>query len=399
MHGRHIALFAMTSTAHINPFLGLCPELVRRGYRVTIVTDQSLAKRVIEAGAEPVVFEPCRLTVALTAHNVLPASDPRCFEEVGSIVYPWTLNTAALAAWQLNEFYRENRPDLIIYDYGAYAGRILAKRLRSPIIQYYHDFIHHSGYYCGDSRVGKNPQSIAEYSKLLDAVLWAHGLEEPNNFWHTEELNLCPFPKAFQFNAELLDSRRFCFVGPFLDRPFRRMWKNRSGGKRIILVSAITGSLDVRYFNRFVDALTGSEYHVILSVGGHFPISELGALPENFEINTNASHLEILPHTDLHFYSGGVNGTLEGFYFGVPLIALPSFAHNYKIAERLAERGLALNLPLHALTSEMIRDSVESVLRDDAFLERLKETQRVIQNSGGSVIAADRIEEFLAAHS
>jgi MGT family glycosyltransferase len=333
------------------------------------------------------------------ANNILPANDPRCWEEVGNLVFPWTLNTAVLAARQLDKFYRENRPDLIIYEFGAYAGRILAKRLHSPVIQYYHDFIHHSGSYCGEGGVGYNPQSIVEYSKLLDAYLWAHGFEEPDNFWHSEDLNLCPFPRAFQFDADLLGSRRFCFVGPFLDRPFRPIWKNRSAGKRIILVSAITGSSDASYFNKIIDALSGSEYHVILSVGEHFPIGELRTLPTNFEINTCASHLEILPHTDLHFYSGGISGTLEGFYFGVPLIALPSFAPNYKIANRIAEQGFALNLPLHALTSQMIRETVDAVFQDHAFLSRVRQIQQVVRDSGGSVMAVDRIEEFLASRA
>ncbi len=235
-----------------------------------------------------------------------------------------------------------------------------------------------------------------EFAKLLDSVLWAYGFEETNNFWHSEDLNLCAFPRAFQFDADSLDSRRFYFAGPFLDRPFSPMWKNCSGGRRIVLVSAITGSVDASYFNKIIDSLSGSEYHVILSVGENFPISELQTLPTNFEINSSASHLEILPRTDLHIYSGGASGTLEGFYFGVPLIAVPSAAYNYAIANRLAELGLVLRLPRRALTNEMIRENVETALHDDALLGRVKKMQDVVRSSGGSVMAVDRIEEFLA---
>lgn len=395
MHGRHIALFPLPSRAHIYPFLGLCPELVRRGYRVTLVTDELHGKLAAPAGAEAVIFEPCKLMVTASATNGLPVNDPRCWEEVVTVAFPWTLNSAALAVRQLDTFYKENRPDLIIYDFAAYAGRIFGKRLRSPVIQYYHDFIHHSGYYCWEGGIGYNPQSIVEFGKLLDAFLWAHGFEGVNHFWHTEDLNLCPFPRRFQFAADSIDSRRFCFAGPFLDRPFTPVWKNRSGGKRIILVSAITGSTDGGYFNKVIDALSGSEYYVILSVGEQFATNELRALPANFEINRCASHLEILPHTDLHLYSGGISGTLEGFHFGVPLIAIPSFAPNYKIADRVADLGLALNLPLHRLTTQMIRESVEAVMNDNELLSRLKKMQHLIRGSGGSVAAVDRIEEFL----
>ena len=400
MHGRHIALFPLPGISHVYPFLGLCPELVRRGYRVTVATIEPVAKRVISAGAEPVIVGTDSLSMPTAAAAImgLPINDPRRWEELAHFTSRWLLNSAAISVWQLDKFYKENRPDLVIYELAAYAGRIFAKRLHAPAIQYYPDFIQHSGYVCWETSVGYNPQSIVEFSRLLDSFLWAYGFEETNNFWHSEDLNFYQFPRAFQFNADSIDSRRFCFVGPFLDRPFSPVWKNHSGGNRVILVSAILGT-DANYFNRIIDALSGSEYHVILSVGEHLPISELRTLPANFEINRCASHLEILPHTDLHLYSGGPTGTLEGFYFGVPLIAIPSDEHNYIIVNRLAELGVVRNLPLHALTSQTIREHVEAVLQDHTFLGRVKQMQHVIRSAGGSVMAVDRIEEFLAGRT
>jgi MGT family glycosyltransferase len=326
----------------------------------------------------------------------LPIDDPERWEEAARIVSRWLLNSAAIAAWQLDKFYEDNRPDLFIYELSAYAGRILAKRHHAPAIQYYPDFIQHSGYVCWEGSVGFNPQSMVEFSKLLDSFLWAHGFEQPGNFWHSEDLNLCQFPRAFQFNADSIDSRRFCFVGPFLDRPFRPVWKNHSGGKRLILVSAAEGSFYDTLFSQTIDALSHSNYHVILSVGEQFPVSSLQALPENFEINRHASHMEILPHTDLHLYSGGPTSTLEALYFGVPIIAITSLEHNYIVANRLSELGVAPNVPLHKLTSPIIREYVEAVLQDDTLLGRVKQMHHVVRNSGGSVTAVDKIEEFLA---
>lgn len=393
---RHIALFPLISRGHIYPFLGLCTELVRRGYRVTLVTDEIHAKLVSPAGAEPIVVDTSKLYRETSGADGWPADDPRWWDIVGGLAFPWLLNSAALAVWQLDKFYSENRPDLIVYDVGAYAGRILAKRLSSPVIQYYHDFIHHSGCYCWNGGIGYTPQPIADFAKLLDSFMWAYGFEETNSFWHIEDLNICPFPRRFQFDADSLDSSRFFFAGPLLERPFSRVWKNVRGGKPIILVSAITASTDTNYFNRIIAALSGAEYHVILSVGANFPTSELQALPRNFEINKHASHLEILPHADLHLYSGGIGGTLEGFYFGVPLVALPTFGPNYKIAHRLAELGVALNLPFHGITSQAMRESIEGALQNKALLGRVKQMQSVVRSAGGSAAAVDRIERFLA---
>lgn len=401
MHGRHIALFPLPGISHVYPFLGLCPELVRRGYRVTVATIEPVAELVISAGAEPVIVETDSYSIPTAAAAIqrLPISDPKRWEESAHIHSRWLLNSAALTVRKLDKFYKENRPDLVIYELSAYAGRILAKRFGSPAIQYYPDFIQHNGYVCWETSVGYSPPSIVDFSKLLDSFLWAYDFEETDNFWKTEDLNFYQFPREFQFNSDSIDSRRFCFVGPFLGRPFTPTWKNHSGGKRVILVSTTGGSTDENYFNRIIDALSGSEYHVILSLGAHFPVNELGILPENFEINRYASHLEILPHVDLHLYSGGPNGTLEGCYFGVPLIAIPSYDRNYIIASHLAELGMVINLPLHALESQILRENIESVLHDHTLRSRVKQMQHVVRSSGGSVLAADRIEQFLSGRA
>lgn len=96
---------------------------------------------------------------------------------------------------------------------------------------------------------------------------------------------------------------------------------------------------------------------------------------------------------------GGISGTLEGFYFGIPLIALPSYGPNYQIVTRLAEQGVALNLPIRELTARMIRENVERVLQDDRLRDRLRHMQHVVRSSGGSVTAVDRIEQFLVGRS
>jgi len=401
MHGRHIALFPLPGKAHVMGLLGLCRELVRRGHRVTVATVEPFAALVISAGAEPAIFEVDNplMPTAGAAIGGLPISDPKRWEEVATIASRWLLNNAAIAVWQLDEFYKQNRPDLVIYELSAYAGRVIAKRFQSPAIQYYPDFVQHNDYVCWHGSVGRSPQSIESFSRLLDSFMWAFGFEETNNFWHAEDLNLCQFPRELQFHSDSLNTDRFCFVGPFLDRPFTPMWKNQCGGKRVILVSASAQSTDANYYNRIADALSCSDYHVILSVGEHVSIGELRTFPSNFEINRFASHLEILPHTDLHLYSAGPTSTLEGFYFGVRLVAMPSIEHNYILANRLSELGVAINLPLQEVTSNTIRETVEKALQDDKLYDRVEQMQRIVRNLGGSEMAVDKIEEYLASRA
>jgi MGT family glycosyltransferase len=237
------------------------------------------------------------------------------------------------------------------------------------------------------------PEPVLEFSKLLDSFM-AYGFEEKGNFWHTEKLNLYFIPKAFQHNGELFDER-FCFVGSCLNRPFRRTWKNRSKGRPIIIVSDVSGSSDASYFKSVVDALSGSEYHVILSLGEIMSENSLGSLPENFEINRGAYHLEMLPYASLTICAGGLGTTMESIYHGVPVVALPPSPFQKEVAYRIAELGVGIHLPRHQVSIDMIRGAVITALRDDSLLENVRNMQRIVRTSGGEQMAVESIENYL----
>ncbi len=73
----------------------------------------------VQAGAEPVIFERCRLVPTFVTIG-LSENDPKCWEEMANVGLPWVLNNAAFMSWQLDKFYKENRPDLIIYGVEVY---------------------------------------------------------------------------------------------------------------------------------------------------------------------------------------------------------------------------------------------------------------------------------------
>jgi MGT family glycosyltransferase len=393
---RHIAIFTLTGRAHTYPVLGLCTELTRRGYRVTYATDDDQAHLIRQAGAEPVIFIPPKLETTSELNNAfrLPASHPDWWVMCATVVYPWLLCTAAIAVTQLEAFYKNNAPDLILYDLDAFAGRILARRLNCRAIQIHAGFFRQETFQYWAKGVCCTPQPMLEFGRILDSFLWAYGINEKDSLWRVEDLNIGFIPREFQYHSDSFDNR-YCFVGPCLNRPFHPVWRNNSVGRPIILITDTTGSCDSSYFNAFVDALSGSEYHVILSIGEQVQSSSLQLLPPNFEVNRDASHLEIIPHAALLICQSGTGGVFEALYYGVPMITLPITPFHEEVAYRVDELGLGISLPRHAITSDMIRDSVEGVLGDAALLGRVKEMQRAFRSSGGAAMASDKIEEFL----
>jgi hypothetical protein len=57
VNGRHVAVLVLPANGHVYTALGLCAELVRRGYRVTCPIEDRFADRVRKTGAETIRLE------------------------------------------------------------------------------------------------------------------------------------------------------------------------------------------------------------------------------------------------------------------------------------------------------------------------------------------------------
>jgi MGT family glycosyltransferase len=396
MKPRHVAIIAHPGKAHTFPSLGLCPELIRRGYRVTFVTDEANQLLVRQAGAEPLIFTPVEFksTEDLSDIHTWHATDPRWWNMYGSSVYPWLLANARVVLQRSGSFYSDNRPDVFLYDSIAYAGRILAGLSGVPAIQTSPHFAPpRRGLYWHEG-VGCNPQPLSNFAPSLDDFLGSHGIETKDNLWHVEDHNIYYIPKEFQYDAQSFDSR-YCFSGACLDRPLQGVWRDNSGGRPIILISDMAGNNDPAYFRLFVDALRGLKCHVILTVSHEFPISSLEPLPPGFEVNCHASQLDILPQAALSICRGGNGSVLEAVYHGVPLLVIPIHPYHEETGYRVAHLGVGIHLPKQLATIESIRHSVETLLHDPERQTRVEQMKRTFRGSGGAMAAADSIERFL----
>jgi len=305
-----------------------------------------------------------------------------------------------LAKWvlsELSDFYDMNRPDLVVYDQFCFAARILAHRLALPAVQIYSGCAHYKRFYIRENGVCLTPSSLLDVGSEIDSFLSHYGVKGGDSLWHTEKLNIHFIPKEFQHHADYFDER-FCFVGACLNRDFIPTWKDNSGGSPIILVSNTTLMEDAQYFKSIIDAFSGSEFHVILSICGYNITDEsLGTLPRNFEINRHASHLEILPHAALAICQGGTGNTLEPVYYGIPVVAVPYTPFHEEIAYRIGELGLGVCLPGNELSVRSLRHSVSQVVGNPAIIEAIARMRRAFSSAGGAKRAVDRIEEFLRA--
>lgn len=401
MKRQHVAILTLMGNGHLYPVLPLCTELADRGYRVSCPVSPRYAGSVQASGAEAVVFTEPPVDDALRSENEarsrLATSDPSRLETSD---LEWSYMTRSMEYFlsQVTEFYDQDPPDLVLYNRYVIAGRILANRYGSLAVQFSPHFA-----YPGRTRLwrqgeGQNPDELVAYGRMLDSLLASHDIRTRDNLWHVERLNIHFIPREFQYRADLFDDR-FFFSGSLLDRPYKSLWHRATDRKPIVLISGYSGLAETKssnsgYFKLFIEALADLPCRCVMSIGDSVA-ETLGPLPKNFELNRDASHLEILPHASLLACHGGMGSCLEALYNGVPVLVVPSSPYTEEVAYRVTQLGGGISRSRNELSADTIRSAVSKMLRDGPLHERARALRRVFQRSGGVTAIAHRIDRFL----
>jgi len=400
MKRHHLAIFTQMGNGHLFPFVGLCTELVARGYRVTFPATERYSRNVSAAGGEVIAFTERPIDTALQAENErrsrLPLDDPSRFD---ATELEWTYfvskNEEILA--QLIPFYQRDPPDLLLYNRYCFPGRIVARHVGASTVQVSPHFAYPGATRYWQNGVSVSPPGIAAYAERMDAFLANHGLEQSGNLWHLEDLNVHLIPREFQYCPELFDDR-FMFAGRSIES--RNSVALGAGPFRgpTILISGYSGLpetqfSDASYFKVFIDALGNTDCRCILSIGDRTSPESLGALPKNFELNRYMSNTELLPYVNLFACHGGMGSTLEALYCGVPVLTVPSTPYTNEVAYRVADLGVGTSLSPLQFSTETVRETVISMTGDTELIARTQRMQDAFRSSSGLTAAVSRIDE------
>ncbi len=164
-------------------------------------------------------------------------------------------------------------------------------------------------------------------------------------------------------------------------------------GPLVYLSLGSLGSADVALMQTLIDALAGTRFRVIVSLGPQHDELTLAGNMTGAEFLPQTS---ILPLVDAVITHGGNNTVTECLYFGKPMVLLPLFWDQYDNAQRMHEAGLGLRLPTYAHTPEQLAAALESLLADDVRARRLAAISARLQAEPGTVAAADAISRVVA---
>ncbi|GCE21328.1 macrolide family glycosyltransferase [Dictyobacter kobayashii] len=399
---------------HVNPTLAVAQELVARGDQVIYYLTDEFQASIERTGASFRRFETPKLQPpqgAIRPQGVNISHLMGMLLRMSTVILP-----------QVVDSLREEQPDCIIYDFMCPAGYLAAQILHVPAILLRPSYVPNAAmmgrgpfgqgqspmgaFAQGQPAQGQSPMGgdVAALQEQLDTLCASYGIPgiRPIDIWtHNEELNICFIPRAFQPGGDTFDER-FVFVGPSIllrqDAPAFELKRSSEEEPTLFISLGTVMNNQPDFFRTCFEAFANQPWHVVMAHGTRIDIAALGPVPANFQVAPYLPQLEVLQQSSAFITHGGMNSTMEGLYYGVPLIVVPQQPEQGITAQRVSELGLGTMLKSDQISVTALQQAVERVHSDPTIHANVQAMQQTVRNSGGYRQAADAITSFAATH-
>jgi len=298
----------------------------------------------------------------------------------------------------LSALYNEQRPDCLIYDFMAFAGRIHAARTNTPAIQSSPTFAHHPSMFDTDSASQEWRKAHIDGSSIVAKFLQLHGVDAGSVPFHKEPLNIHYFPREFQPHHEQFGSEYF-FAGRCAGEQARMggvKLKLSEGGPTAFVSTSTTYPQGLSYMKMCIQSLREAGWHVIVLARKSGDAESISEFAPDVEIVRDVPHTEILPHSDLIVCQGGIVAQAEAMYHGVPVIITSHGNLEFEMQATVMERlGIALHIRKEETSADAIKRAADRVLTDSTFKNRVREMQQIVQRAPGAEETANRIQQYI----
>ncbi|MDF2537240.1 MAG: hypothetical protein K0S76_261 [Herbinix sp.] len=378
---------------HINPTLPVVKELVRRGEEVTYFSTIDFKQKIEETGAIFMDYGP-QLTQFF--QNFRPRGNHPFYSLIefmlamDRVVIPIVLQKTTNIKF-----------DYIIHDVMFGGGNILSRLLNLTAIATCSSFVMER-LPIPDHMLepGFHPQLDCFFQEFEAAKNeWAIGSYKITDlFFKKENLNFVFTSKLFQPMGDSFDDT-YRFVGPSIsDRDeVPDFVVRQTEEEKIIYISLGTiNNQYISFYHQCMDAFREESVKVIMSVGTKTDLSALHPIPDNFVIRNYIPQLEVLKQADVFISHGGLNSVSEALFYGVPVIAIPLANDQPMVARRLTELRAGCELKMTDITPELLRDTVHSLLSDQAYKHSTIKVKDSFLQAGGYATAVNEILRFIS---
>ena len=388
-----IVFFCIPAHGHTNPTLNVVRELTARGHRVVYYSYDDFREKIEDAGAEFISCNGFDAQMHLTREEGAKVGSDLALS--ARVLVDTTLALDEPVCRQMEQL----KPDCIVADSMAVWGKAVAKKLGIPYVCSTTTFafnresakiMPHSlketlSMITSMGKVNAQVKRLKQRGYPVKSILDLIGSDETvHTVVYTSPL--------FQPCAETFPEH-FAFVGPSI-RPARS--EVEKTGEKLVYISMGTVNNDMLpLYQACIEAVKGTHWQVILSVGDQVDAGKLQKLLENVFVHSTVDQIAVLEKADAFLTHCGMNSASEGLYFGVPLVMLPQTSEQGGVAARVEQLGAGLRLK--KTTPEAIRGTLETVMNDPSYRDNVKKIAESFRASGGAKAAADCIEDCLRA--
>ena len=388
-----IVFFCIPAHGHTNPTLNVVRELTARGHRVVYYSYDDFREKIEDAGAEFISCNGFDAQMHLTREEGAKVGSDLALS--ARVLVDTTLALDEPVCRQMEQL----KPDCIVADSMAVWGKAVAKKLGIPYVCSTTTFafnresakiMPHSlketlSMITSMGKVNAQVKRLKQRGYPVKSILDLIGSDETvHTVVYTSPL--------FQPCAETFPEY-FAFVGPSI-RPARS--EVEKTGEKLVYISMGTVNNDMLpLYQACIEAVKGTHWQVILSVGDQVDAGKLQKLSENVFVHSTVDQIAVLEKADAFLTHCGMNSASEGLYFGVPLVMLPQTSEQGGVAARVEQLGAGLRLK--KTTPEAIRGTLETVMNDPSYRDNVKKIAESFRASGGAKAAADCIEDCLRA--
>lgn len=392
----HIAIVMPGAHGHINPTIAVTRELVAQGARVSYLFTAlpTLEAKYIAAELEA------------TGAAVYPFPSRFQFKREGETpseswaAFPRRMLEDAIGITeQIEGTLRELRPDLLVHDFLALAGRFAGHALQLPTLTFYPTYPTNEhfpqSYTVPVDRRADQPDRVA-FRKLVQEVKARWGVPEfadDSMFVPSSLLNIVFMPREFHPAGRTFDSR-YLFVGPSLQPRISVGTELPPADRSLPLYYVSLGTLFSKqpaFFRLCLEALSTLACRAVLSIGDRFDPALLGSIPANARIASFVDQLAVLSQCRVFVTHGGMNSVMESLHYGVPMVVVPQIPEQVSTARWMTKSRLGVSLDPQVQSAEAVRSAVLAAQNDVAIAERVREMSQIVRATSGYKGAAAAI--------
>jgi glycosyltransferase (activator-dependent family) len=398
--GHEVRVASQPALADVIAGAGLTAVPVGRDHHLWRSVNRFLGKRFAEL--DPQTYDAVRGTKILPFELTEHAPDKLDWDLLGTmydnLVRTWykTVNNTMID--DLVDFTRAWKPDLVVWEANSYAGAIAARLSGAA----------HARFLSGMDIFGLTRERFRELREVrpphdrpdpladwLDARIGRHGGQ------FSEDLTVGQFtidqlPDTLRMTADL-HYLRMRYV-PYNGHAIVPAWlRGEPDRPRVALTLGVTSAAHFDGHGlatqELLDSLADLDIELVATVGER-EREKLREVPANTRVVPSVPLHALMPSCSAAIHHAGFGTLCSTLYYGVPPLSVPERFDEPPLADRVADRGAGLALPMAEATGDKVRELVKRLLEERSFragAQRLRDEMHELPTPGQLVPDLEKV--------